>query len=72
MSYTWIELEPEEDNAPNLTKREIEEIGMLESLIASTQKKVDETKKKMVKSRPTTRSSARQEVLAPKQPNVLA
>ena len=72
MSYTWMEPESEGDDAPNLTEREIEEIGMLESLIASTQKKVDETKKKMVKSGPTTRSSARQEALAPKQPNPAA
>ena len=69
MSYTWMEPEVDEVDAPNLTEREIEEIGMLESLIASTQKKVDETKKKMVRSGPTTRSSARQEALAPKQPN---
>ena len=67
MSYTWMEPEAEGEDVPHLTEREIEEIGMLESLIASTQKKVDETKKRIAKSGPTTRSSARQEALSPKQ-----
>ena len=68
MSYTWIEPEFEGADTPQPTEREIEEISMLESLIASTQKKVDETRKKFAKSGPTTRSSTRQEALAPKQP----
>ena len=67
MSYTWMEPESEGNDAPPITQREMEEIGMLESLIASTQKKVDETKKRIAKSGPTTRSCTRQEALAPKQ-----
>jgi len=67
MSYTWMKPDSEGDDTPQLTERQIEEIGVLESLIASTQKKVDETKKRITKSGPTTRSSTRQEALAPKQ-----
>ena len=68
IDYTWMEPEHEDDDAPLPTEREVEELEMLESLIATTQKRVEETKKRITKSGPTTRSFTRQEEQAPKQP----
>ena len=68
IDYTWMEPENENDDTPLPTEREVEELQMLESLIATTQKKVEETKKKITRSGPTTRSFTRQEEQAPKQP----
>jgi len=65
-NYTWMEPEHEGDDAPLPTKREVEELEMLESLIATTQKKVEETKKKLSRTGPVTRSVARQEEAVPK------
>ena len=67
IDYTWMEPEHKDDDAPLPTKREVEELEMLESLIATTQKRVEETKKRIIKSGPTTRSFAHQEEQAPKQ-----
>jgi len=67
IDYSWIEPEFEDDESLP-TEREVEELQMLESLIATTQKKVEETKKKITRSGPTTRSFTCQEEQVPKQP----
>jgi hypothetical protein len=67
IDYSWIEPKLEDDESLP-TEREVEELQMLESLIATTQKKVEETKKKITRSGPTTRSFTRQEEQVPKQP----
>jgi len=67
IDYSWIEPELEDDESLP-TEREVEELQMLESLIATTQKKVEETKKKITRSGPTMRSFTRQEEQVPKQP----
>ena len=67
IDYSWIKPEFEDDESLP-TEREVEELQMLESLIATTQKKVEETKKKITRSGPTMRSFTCQEEQVPKQP----
>ena len=65
--FSWIQEGDKEGDSPSVTECEIEEIRMLESFIATTQKKVDETKKRMARTGPTMRSAAQKEDLVPKQ-----
>ena len=56
-----MEPEHEDNDVPLPTECEVEELQMLESLIATTQKKVEEMKKRITRSGPTMRSFTCQE-----------
>jgi hypothetical protein len=58
--FIWTEVDADEE--PAMTKREAEEITMLENLVASTQKKIDKAKQKGVRNPgPNTRSQKQEE-----------
>ena len=59
--FVWARIEEEDDDEdlPQITQREIEEMEILESLVTSTQKKIDNTKQRIggqAKTGPTTRA----------------
>ena len=62
MKYNWIKPECEDNLYQSHNKHEFEDIGMLKSLIATTQKKIDELKRKLKIYKP-----ALQAISAPKQ-----
>jgi hypothetical protein len=75
-AYAWIDDTEEPERMPEMTQREREDLQVLENLVASTQKKIDNTKKRLGAGRQdrdglTTRSRAQaasQEKNAPAQP----
>lgn len=50
--YTWSDESETLEDPPDMTKREQEELQVLENLVASTQKKIDNTKRKFGANRP--------------------
>lgn len=60
--FVWIEEEPEKEDK-TITQRDVEELQTLENLVASTQRRINETKGKLnaAKNRPNTRSVSQKE-----------